>query len=109
MELARIDVEAVGLLLPLSTWRISFHGGLRTASFVSAPMSVPAMIASRSPSSCSSDFVRLARGEPGQLEQRRHEVDRAHLRLDDVGIEPGAESMSGTSTTSSKSVAPCMW
>ena len=33
--------------------------------------------------------VRLARGQPGELEQRRHEVDRAHLRLDDAGLEAG--------------------
>ena len=93
---------------PLSTWRIGF-GGLRgelrrrRAHVGAGDDRVPVAVElqQRLP-------VRRAR-EPGQLEQRRHEVDRAHLRLDDVGIEPGGREHGGTSTTSSKSVAPSMW
>ena len=74
-------------------------------------MSVPAMIAGTVAVDLQKRLaVGLARRQPGELEQRRHEIDGAHLRLDDAGLEPpGAERISGTSTISSKSAAPCMW
>ena len=117
MALARVDVEAVRLLLPRLDVneefpRLSAHRELGDATRVGADEPDRAMVARLGARQGAAERDAVDAVERGAAKSSSVGVKSTRLAGSAItvpGSTPGPETISGTSMTSSNSVAPCMW